>query len=524
MQVDDGTPMVRRFALRSDDPMHRARLREILVEDLYRRAPLPLLLFVPILYVLYLITHEAIARRPAIAWVFVGMIVVLIPRMLTVMFVERIKARWPDPRVRIAIFASCAALLGLGMAAVNLMAAPFVTPEQLALMAIIAAGINSIAIISMSPSLTSYLLYMVPNIASMGIAVLIGPPLEHHAILLFLICLNLFSLIVMATYVHIATRRAVLLRLRVDEANEALRDGNRRLEAEVAERVAAERSLRERNVELEVANRRLAEAHNQLLQSEKLASVGQLAAGIAHEINNPIAFVHSNLHSLDGYTRDIFSLLDAYEAAGEPASAQLQQLKRAANVGFLREDIPTLINESSDGLTRVEKIIRDLREFTNIDKSERQLVDVHDALERTLSVAAHQIRPKADILREFGQVPLIECLPAQINQVFLALLVNAAQAIDTHGTITIGTGADDDQLWVRIADSGKGIAPEHLGRIFDPFFTTKPIGTGMGLGLSVAYSIVQQHGGSIEAHSEPGRGAVFTVRLPTRCARSDDAR
>jgi len=512
--------MFQRFALSSGDRPYRTQLREALVEDLYRRAPLPILLLIPILYVLYLVVAEAIAARPAIAWVFVGMILVLVPRIVLVLTVGRIKARWPDPRVRIGIFATAAALLGFGMAAVNIMAAPLVTPEQLELMTIIAAGTNSIAIVSMSPSLASYLLYMVPNIASMVVAVLIGPQFEHHGILLFLVCLNLFSLIVMATFVHLGTRKAILLRLRVDYANAALRDSNQRLESEIAERVAAEGALRERNVELEVANRRLAEAHSQLLQSEKLASVGQLAAGIAHEINNPISFVHSNLHSLSRYSKDMFSVLDAYEQAGsahdEAALQRARQLKNAANVDFLRSDIPVLITESSDGLTRVEKIIKDLREFTNIDRSEHQLVDVRDALERTLSVAAHEIRPKADVVREYGELPPIECRPAQINQVFLALLINAAQAIATHGTITLRTACDGNGVRIAITDTGSGIDAAHLGRIFDPFFTTRPVGSGVGLGLTVAYNIVQQHGGRIDVASTLGQGTTFTVHLPLR--------
>ena len=514
--------MLKRFALGTGDHAYRTQLREILVEDLYRRALLPLVLFVPILYALYSVVADAVNTRPAIAWVFVGMIVVLIPRLLSVLFVARIKARWPDPRVRIAIFATAAALLGAGMGAVNIMAAPVVTPEQLTLMVIIAAGINSIAIVSMSPSLTSYLLYMVPNIASMAVATIIGPRLQHHGILLFLICLNLFSLIVMASYVHLAARKAILLRLRVNDANLALRDSNRRLESEIGERIAAENALRERNLELEVLNRRLAEAHSQLLQSEKLASVGQLAAGIAHEINNPISFVHSNLHSLGNYANDMFNVLDAYEQVGsahsDAALKHAEQLKSAANMDFLRSDIPTLINESSDGLTRVEKIIKDLREFTNIDRSERQLMDVHDALERTLSVAAHQIRPKADIVRDYAELPPIECRPAQINQAFLALLINAAQAIETRGTITLRTACDGDCVCIAITDSGKGIEAVHLGRIFDPFFTTRAVGSGMGLGLTVAYNIVQQHGGRIAAASTPGQGATFTIYLPIRAA------
>ncbi|HZP65002.1 MAG TPA: ATP-binding protein [Rudaea sp.] len=508
------------FALGPSNEPYRDKLREILVDDLYRRALVPLLLFVPILYVLYRVLAEAIPARPLIGWIFVAMIVILIPRMATVLLSDRLKARVPDPRMREAVFAVAAALLGLCMAAINIVAAPIVTSEQLALMAIVAAGINSIAIISMSPSLSSYLFYMVPNIASMAVAVLIGPKLEYGGLLLFLICTNLFSLVFMATYVHVAMCRAILLRLRIDDANIALKDINARLETEVAERAAAEAALKQRNVELESANRKLALAHTQMLQSEKLASVGQLAAGIAHEINNPLAFVHSNVNSLDTYTKDMLSIIDAYEDLAhattdrELAERRVKQLKHASNMDFLREDIPSLIRESADGLARVEKIVRDLKEFTHLDQAEWQLVDVHDELERTLNIAAHEIRPRADVVRAYGQLPKIECLPAQLNQVFLNLIVNAAQFMEKRGTITLRTGCDADSVWIEVTDDGKGIDKKHLGRVFDPFFTTKPVGDGMGLGLAVSYNIVQQHGGSIEVQSEPGRGATFTVRLP----------
>jgi len=508
-----------------NDSVHTQQLREILAQDLYRRALVPLLLFVPILYVLYRVIEHAVSVRPVILWVFLGMICVLVPRMAIVLFVDRIKARFADPRVRIAAFAIPAALLGSGMAAINILAAPVVGAEEVAIMAIIAAGINSIAIISMSPSLLSYLLYMVPNIASMAVAVLIGPPMQYGGVLLFLICLNLFSLIFMATYVHFGTRKAILLRLQVDEANAALRDSNARLQSEIAERLAAEAALRQRNVDLEEANRRLAEAHSQLLQSEKLASVGQLAAGIAHEINNPLAFVSSNFNNLGKYTRNMLGLIDAYadvEAGKGDAAAsarRLQQLKQAANLGMMREDLPALISESSDGLARVARIVHDLREFTNVDHADWQRVDLHQNLEQTLSVTTHQIQPKADIVRQFSALPRVECMPAQVNQALLNLLLNAAQAIHTHGTITLRTYVDGAFACIAISDTGSGIEPEHLDRIFDPFFTTRAVGAGMGLGLTTVYRVAQQHGGRIDVQSTPGKGSVFTLRLPFAQAR-----
>jgi len=491
------------------------------VEDLYRRALVPMLFSVPIFYLLYRVLENAIAARPVIAWVFVGMIGVLIPRMITVLAGEWIKRRFPDPRIRIGIFAAEVGLLGFGMAAINILAAPVVGPEELAIMAIIAAGNNSIAIISMSPSLSSYLLYMVPNIASMAIAVVIGPQLQFGGTLLFLICLNLVSLVVMATYVHLALRKSISLHLQVDEANDALRESNAKLESEIAERLAAERTLRQRNIELEVSNRRLAEAQSQLVQSEKLASVGQLAAGIAHEINNPLAFVRSNFNHLAKCTQDMLGLLDVYAdrdaGKGAPAdiSRRLQRLKSAANLDFMREDLPHLINESTDGLERVARIVSDLKDFTNIDRAQWQLVDLHDSIERTLSVLAQQIRAKADIVRYYGDLPSVECMPAQVNQALHNLFLNAVQAIRMHGTITVRTYVDGNSACVEIADDGSGIDPVHLPKIFDPFFTTRDVGVGMGLGLTHVYRTAEKHGGSIDVQSTPGEGSTFTLRLPT---------
>jgi len=509
------------FKLSAQDAPHRVNLRQILVDDLYRRALFPLLIFTPFVYVFYLVTADAILQRPAIGWILAFMVAALVSRIAAVLLVDRVKVRYPDPKVRIGIFAIAAFLLGGSMAAINIIAAPIISLEQLTLLLIISAGINSIAIVSMSPSLASYLLYMVPNIASMSVAVLIGPTLMYRGIFLFLTITNLVSLIFMSTFVHIKERRSILLRLKVDEANAALQHVNEQLNSEIEERVAAEDALKQRNAELETLTQKLAGAQNQLLQSEKLASVGQLAAGVAHEINNPIAFVRSNLNSLGTYVNDLISMLDAYgeverESDGRDniAKRKLEQFKSSINVNFLREDIPLLLKESSDGLTRVEKIVKDLKEFSHLDEAEWQYVDIHQALESTLNVAAHEIRSKADVVREYGDLPQIECLPAQINQVFLNLLINAAQAQEGRGTIIVRTGRNGEWIWVQIADNGKGIEPAHIRRIFDPFFTTKPVGVGPGLGLSVSYSIVQQHGGTIEVASEIGKGSTFTIRLP----------
>jgi signal transduction histidine kinase len=510
------------FALSPHDEHYQAKVQEALVDDLYRRALFPVFLSFAMLYVLYLALADTVLRRPIIGWILAAAFALSIPRLASILFVDRIRARYPDPRIRIAIFAIGAMMLGGSMAAINIIAAPIVTSEQLALLAIVSAGANSFAIITMSSSLISYLLYMVPNIASVVVAVLIGPKLEHGGILLFLCVINLFGLMFMATFVHMKGRRSILLGLHIDESNVTLQQVNSQLTSEIAERLVIEHALEQRNSELETLNQKLASAQSQLLQSEKMASVGQLAAGVAHEINTPIAFVHSNFNSLGTYVKDIVSLLDAYQEVERApdnqgaAHRQLEQLKRTINVSFLREDIPMLLNESAEGLSRVQRIVKDLKEFSHPDETEWQCVDIHQGLESTLNVAAHQIRSKANVEREYAKLPSIQCLPAQINQVFLNLLINAAQAHQERGTITVSTGHDEDSIWVRIADTGKGIEPAHLGRIFDPFFTTKAIGVGPGLGLSVSYGIVQMHGGTIEVNSQVGRGSAFTVRLPIK--------
>lgn len=264
--------------------------------------------------------------------------------------------------------------------------------------------------------------------------------------------------------------------------------------------------------------RRLEEAQNQLLQSDRMASIGQLAAGVAHEINNPVGFVNSNLGSLQRYVTDMLRLLSVYERAevALPGAAiqEITQVKEEIDVAFLREDVTSLLAESLDGLKRVTRIVQDLKDFSHVDEAERQWADLEAGLESTLRVVWNELKYKAEVVREFAGIPPIECFPFQLNQVFMNLLVNASHALDGRGTITIRTGHDDTQVWVEVQDTGRGIKPEHLSKIFEPFFTTKPVGQGTGLGLSLAYGIVKKHGGRVEARSELGRGTVFKVILP----------
>jgi two-component system, NtrC family, sensor kinase len=282
-------------------------------------------------------------------------------------------------------------------------------------------------------------------------------------------------------------------------------------------------SLLRANQELRALNDRLRSAQDQLLQSERLASIGQLAAGVAHEINNPIGYVFSNFGTLEAYLERLFEMLEAYEEAepalaGSAIASRLATLRARVELDYLKQDIPMLMSESKEGLSRVRKIVQDLKDFSRVDTHQEWVwASLHQGIDSTLNIVANEIKYRADVRREYGALPDIECLPSELNQVFLNLLVNAAQAIGPErGLIIVRSGTAGNEVWVEVEDDGSGIAPEHLARVFDPFFTTKPVGHGTGLGLSLAYGIVQKHRGRIDVRSEPGRGSCFRVTLPVR--------
>ena len=280
----------------------------------------------------------------------------------------------------------------------------------------------------------------------------------------------------------------------------------------------AQDELRSNYDRLKQTLRKLEDAQNQLLQSEKMASIGQLAAGVAHEINNPIGFVSSNLHTLKGYVGQLLALVGAYETAqaqpGAQAQAAVEQARDAAEIDYLREDLPALMSESEDGLARVKKIVQDLKDFSRLDQSEWQEADLNAGLESTLNVVRHEVKYKAEVRKLLEPLPLVRCLAAQLNQVFMNLIVNASHAIQGHGVITLASGHQEGWVWIEVADTGCGMTTEVQRRIFEPFFTTKPVGSGTGLGLSLSFSIVQKHGGVIQVHSAPGQGSAFRVWVP----------
>jgi two-component system, NtrC family, sensor kinase len=295
---------------------------------------------------------------------------------------------------------------------------------------------------------------------------------------------------------------------------------NRELRAESDERRRVEQSLTNSYAELKETHEALETLHQQLLQSEKMASIGQLAAGVAHEINNPIAFVNSNLGTLKEYVDNLWELVDAYAQASETLQDRpdlfepVRRMRDSIDVDYLRKDLESLMAESLDGVARVRRIVQDLKDFSHVGEVERQSFNLHAGIDSTLNIVWHELKQKAEVIKEYGTIPMIDGVPAQLNQVFMNLLVNAAQALDHYGVITIRTGREGDWVWAEVADDGPGIKPEHLPRIFEPFFTTKPVGKGTGLGLSLSYGIVSQHGGRIEVDSTVGNGTRFRVWLP----------
>lgn len=272
--------------------------------------------------------------------------------------------------------------------------------------------------------------------------------------------------------------------------------------------------------ELEKAYSELEEAQLQLFQQEKLASVGQLAAGVAHEINNPMGFISSNLGSLEKYLNrlaEFISLGDqALATSGDSAAKmQMQDARKRLKIDHVLDDSHQLIVESLDGASRVRRIVQDLKSFSRVDQAETAYINLNELLETTINIANNEIKYVATLNREFGDIPQIKCFPQQLNQVFLNLLVNAAHAMEEkQGTITVRTFSEGENVLVQVSDTGSGMPEDIMKRIFDPFFTTKEVGKGTGLGLSISYDIIKKHGGDIKVESEVGVGASFTVRLP----------
>jgi two-component system NtrC family sensor kinase len=271
--------------------------------------------------------------------------------------------------------------------------------------------------------------------------------------------------------------------------------------------------------ELAKAYDELKTTHHRLVQQEKMASIGQLAAGVAHEINNPIGFISSNLETLGKYAdrlRQFMTVQDeVVKGVSDPeAIKMLAEARKRLKIDYLLDDIPALVTESNDGALRVRTIVQNLKGFSRTDLAEMEPANINDCLERAISIAWNELKYKVTLERDFEELPTVSCYPQQLGQVFLNFLVNAAHSIDQHGEIKVSTRVEDGSVSISVSDTGCGIPAENMDRIFEPFFTTKEIGTGTGLGLAISYEIIQSHGGTIDVESQVGKGTTFTVRLP----------
>ncbi len=282
--------------------------------------------------------------------------------------------------------------------------------------------------------------------------------------------------------------------------------------------------IQEQLSELSAANDELRLAHGRLCQNEKLASVGQLAAGVAHEINNPVAYVDSNLRTLADYASRMQVLISMYEQFVRSAADRFDDLHADAEVldalqeqldyAFLRDDLDVLVDDMQEGLNRVAEIVSNLRNSSRSDSPDRQPFEVSECVLSALKIAEHETRYRCELTTRLDDVPAVYGYSGQINQVFLNLIVNAAHACEEDGRVDVSSFVDGNEVVVSVSDNGCGIPDEHLKHIFNPFYTTKAVGEGTGLGLSVSYAIVKEHGGRIEVDSEPGSGTRFSVHLP----------
>ncbi len=285
-----------------------------------------------------------------------------------------------------------------------------------------------------------------------------------------------------------------------------------------------ERMVRQRTFELEKSHDALKQAYvelqntqEQLVHTEKMASLGQLVAGIAHEIKNPLNFIYGNTGFLADYTAKLESLIEAYEklpSLSADDQAEMDKLKEQSNYTFIKEDLRTLIDNFSEGARRINTIVSDLRSFSRMDTDSISEVDVHASLEISLNLLRNQYKNRVTIHKDYGTIPKIQGYSGKLNQGFMNLLSNAFHAVKDAGDVWIRTRSSNGTIEIEIQDNGVGIPKEHLNRIFEPFFTTKPIGQGTGLGLSISYGIIEQHHGKIHVVSSPEAGSTFTVRLP----------
>lgn len=304
------------------------------------------------------------------------------------------------------------------------------------------------------------------------------------------------------------------------------------LQQALSDRQIAELQLKQQAQYLEQALNKLQRTQSQLIQSEKMSSLGQLVAGIAHEINNPVSFIYGNINHVEAYFQNLLSLISHYQNYYPAPPSTITKAIAAIDLDFLRGDLPKLMRSMKTGAERIRKIILSLRNFARMDESEYKAVNLHDGIESTLMILENRLKEQAhrlpiDIIREYEDLPLVECYAGQLNQVFINILVNAIDAFDEHkqdvnslenqqNFIRIITSPLDPQsVMIRFIDNGSGISEADQKRLFDPFFTTKPVGKGTGMGLAIAHqTITERHGGTLECKSSVGQGTEFLITLP----------
>ena len=290
--------------------------------------------------------------------------------------------------------------------------------------------------------------------------------------------------------------------------------------------VSRTEKIASQNRQLENKIEELNQTRSQLIQSEKLASIGQLAAGIAHEINNPLGFIHSNLDVLSGYIDGIKQMMEANQKLIDEVKTAnvnnkitqqldaLEQLNIELDIPYIISDMPELISEALNGTSRVKEIVADLKDYSHMRQQAMEREDLNHLIEQAINISSNETKYNISIIKNFKPIPKVECWRGKLTQVILNLLLNASQATEKNGQITISTDSDEQHVYITFADNGSGISQEDLSKIFDPFFTTKEIGTGTGLGLHICHSIITSHGGTITATSELGEGTQFDIKLP----------
>jgi signal transduction histidine kinase len=302
--------------------------------------------------------------------------------------------------------------------------------------------------------------------------------------------------------------------------------------------IQSEAQLREKATQLEQALYELQQTQTQLVQTEKMSSLGQLVAGVAHEINNPVSFIYGNLPYATEYTQELLHLIRLYQQQYPNATPVIKEALEEIDLDFVSEDLPKLMNSMLVGAERIRQIVLSLRNFSRVDKAAREPFDLHNGIDNTLLLLQHRLKPKAgrphiQIIKDYSNLPIVECYAGQLNQVFMNILSNAVDALEesmdgeTTDSLKLTTNppiiqirtemVDDHKVVIRIADNGPGIPPHVQQNIFDPFFTTKPVGQGTGLGLSISYQIVvEKHGGVLSCQSKPGEGTEFYIELPVQ--------